>query len=73
VGPLEEHIVKPVRCEYIPFEGALPGGGEEIWTFLAAGRGSTEITMEYVRPWEKTHFPVKTATIKVSVRPASTR
>jgi len=73
IGPLEEHIVKPVRCEYIPFEGALPGGGEEIWTFLAAGRGSTEITMEYVRPWEKTHFPVKTATIKVSVRPASTR
>ena len=74
IGPLEEHIVKPVRCEYIPFEGVLHGGGgEEIWTFLAVGRGSTEITMEYVRPWEKTHFPVKTATIRVSVRPASTR
>ncbi len=74
VVPLEERIVKPVRCEYVPFEGALlGGGGEEIWTFLAAGRGSTEIKMEYVRPWEKTHSPVKTATIKVSVRPASTR
>ena len=40
IGPLEEHIVKPVRCEYIPFEGALHGGGgEEIWTFLAVGQG----------------------------------
>jgi predicted secreted protein len=74
MGPLEERVVKPVKCEYIPFEGALPGGGgEEIWTFLAVGKGSTEITMEYVRPWEKTHFPVKTARIKVSVRPVSTR
>ncbi len=74
VGPLDESIVKFVRCEYVPFEGTLPGGGgEEIWTFLAAGKGSTEITMEYVRPWEKLHSPVKTATIKVSVRPASNR
>ena len=52
----------------MPFEGGLVGGGgEEIWTFLAVNRGDTEITMEYVRPWEKTHHPVKTATIKVSV------
>jgi predicted secreted protein len=71
-APLDERIVKPVRSEYMPFEGATPGGGgEEAWTFLAVGRGSTEITMEYVRPWEKTHSPVKTATITVSVRPAS--
>ncbi len=73
-GPLEERIVKLVRCEYVPFGGALlGGGGEEIWTFLAVGRGSIEITMEYVRPWEKAHSPVKTATIMVSVRPASSR
>ncbi len=74
IGPLEERVVKLVRCDYVPFEGALlGGGGEEICTFLAVGRGSTEITMEYVRPWEKTHAPVKTATIMVSVRPGSTR
>ena len=73
-APLDEHIVKAVKCEYVPFEGALPGGGgEEIWTFLAVGKGSTEITMEYIRPWEKTHFPVKTATIQVSVSPAPVR
>ena len=70
----DERVVKFVRCEYVPFEGALPGGGgEEVWTFLAVGRGDTEITMEYVRPWEKTHSPVETATIKVSVRTPSPR
>ena len=74
MGPLDEHIVRTVRCEYVPFEATLlGGGGEEVWTFLAAGRGNTDITMEYVRPWEKAHSPVKTATIKVSVRPASSR
>jgi predicted secreted protein len=69
-GSLDERIVRLVRSEYVVFDpGRVGGGGEEIWTFLAAGRGDTEITMEYVRPWEKGQHPVKTATIKVSVRP----
>jgi predicted secreted protein len=73
-SPLDERIVKVVKCEYVPFEGTLMGsGGEEIWTFLATGKGSAEITMEYVRPWEKMHFPVKTATIQVFVSPAAPR
>ena len=72
MGPLNEHIVKLVRSEYVPFEGGgLGAGGEELWTFLAVAPGETEITMEYVRPWEKSQSPVKTATISVSVRPAS--
>jgi inhibitor of cysteine peptidase len=73
-GSLDERVVRLVRSDYAPFEGArLGGGGEETWTFLAANRGYTEITMEYVRPWEKPHSPVRIATIKVSVRPASPR
>lgn len=69
-GSLDERIVKLVRSEYVVFDpGRIGGGGEEVWTFLAVGRGDTEITMEYVRPWEKGQHPVKTATIKVSVRP----
>jgi predicted secreted protein len=69
-GSLDERVVKLVRSEYVVFDpGRVGGGGEEIWTFLAAGRGDTEITMEYIRPWEKGQHPVKTATIKVSVRP----
>ena len=70
--PHDDRVVKLVRSDYVPFEGApIGGGGEDIFTFLAVGRGNTEITMEYVRPWEKPHLPVKTATIRVSVRPAS--
>jgi predicted secreted protein len=71
-GQIDERIVKLLRSEYVTYEGGPVGsGGEEIWTFLATGRGDTEITMEYVRPWEKIPHPVKTATIKVFVRPAS--
>jgi len=74
VGTLDEHIVKLEKSEYVPFEGgAAAAGGEEVWTFLAVGRGDTEITMEYAPPYEKSQTSVKTATIKVSVRPASTR
>jgi inhibitor of cysteine peptidase len=73
-GPLDDRTVRFVRSQYTPFEGGGAGsGGEESWTFLAVNRGDAEITMEYVRPWEKTPSAVKTATIKVSVRPSSQR
>jgi len=26
--------------------------GEEIWTFKATGKGTTQVSMEYSRPWE---------------------
>ena len=66
---LDERVVRLVRCEYVPFGTAVVGvGGEEIWTFVAAGRGDTEIVMEYVRPWEVSHSKMKTATIEISVR-----
>lgn len=73
-GALDDRMVKFVRSQYTPFEvGGTGSGGEESWTFLAVNRGDTEITMEYVRPWEKAQSAVKTATIKVSVRPSSPR
>jgi inhibitor of cysteine peptidase len=73
-GSVDERVVRLVRCEYVPFGGPpVGGGGEEVFIFLAVGRGDTEITMEYVRPWEKNHPPAKTAAIRVSVRPASSR
>jgi inhibitor of cysteine peptidase len=66
---LDERVVKVVRSEYVPYDtSAVGGGGEEVWTFLATGKGDTEIAMEYVRPWEKGQSEMKTATIKVSVR-----
>jgi predicted secreted protein len=72
--PVDEHVVKPARSEYVPFDTtAVGGGGEEVWTFLAVGKGDTEITMEYARPWEKGQPALKTATIKVSVRSANSK
>ncbi len=74
VEPLDERFVKLVRSEYVPFDTGVTGaGGEEIWTFLATGKGETEFTMEYVRPWEKAQSEVKTATIKVSVKPGAAK
>ncbi len=72
LGSLDERRVKLIKSEYVSFEGGEVGaGGEEIWTFLAVMRGDTKITMEYVRPWENTASPAKTATINVAVMPPS--
>jgi predicted secreted protein len=72
--PLDERFVKLVRSEYVPFDtDAIGAGGEEIWTFLATGKGETEFALEYVRPWERNRSDVKTATIKVWVKAAATK
>lgn len=33
-------------------EGVVGAAGEEIWTFEAVKQGTTEVRMEYSRPWE---------------------
>ena len=33
-------------------EGAVGAAGQEVWTFEATEKGTTEIRMEYTRPWE---------------------
>ena len=55
--------------EYQVPETLIPGaGGKEIWVFQAVGAGKTEITLQYVRPWEKGMAPSQTATFVVVVR-----
>jgi len=74
--PLDEDIVELVSSE---FEEKKPEGteetplgapGEEVWTFEAIGEGSTEISLEYVRPWETDAAPEETKTFEVEVKPA---
>jgi predicted secreted protein len=73
-GMLDDRIVKLVKSDYLSYDTGLAGsGGEEVWTFTAVGKGETQITMEYARPWETGVQPIKTATIIVSVKPAAAR
>ena len=53
---------------FIPPDGKLMGaGGHEVWTFKAIGEGQMEISMNYVRPWEKDQ-PARTNVFTVIVK-----
>lgn len=46
-----------------------PGtGGKEVWTFKALKKGTSEISMEYRRPWEQGVQPASTFTLTVLVK-----
>ena len=52
--PLDEKIVQLVGSEYTPSRTDLVGaGGTEEWTFLAVKKGTTRVSLKYVRPWEE--------------------
>jgi inhibitor of cysteine peptidase len=51
-------------------QGHLVGaGGTETWIFRAEKKGSTTLSLGYVRPWEKGKAPEKTVAWPVTVRP----
>ena len=65
---LDEKVVQLVTNAYIPPESKLMGaGGHEAWTFKAIGAGATDISMQYVRPWDKDQ-PAKTNVYTVIVK-----
>src|SRR4030042_5445881 len=67
--PLDESIVKLIGSEYISDKPITIGsGGVEVWTFEAVGEGETEISMAYVRSWEKDVEPAQSKTLKVTVK-----
>ncbi|MBM3167568.1 MAG: protease inhibitor I42 family protein [Chloroflexi bacterium] len=64
-----EAIVKFVKSDYEAPQNGRPGqGGEEVWTFKAVGKGTAQISMRYVRSWEKDQPPAKTQTYTVVVK-----
>ncbi|MFH1327616.1 MAG: protease inhibitor I42 family protein [Candidatus Bathyarchaeota archaeon] len=66
--PLDESILNLIGSEYqAPENGLIGAGGEEIWTFEAVDQGTTEISMEYVRPWETDVAPIKARTFVIIV------
>lgn len=57
-----------VTNAYIPPDSKLCGaGGHEVWAFKAIGEGPTDISMKYVRPWEKDQ-PARTNVFTVIVK-----
>lgn len=68
-GQPDAGIVKLAGNKYNPPKTKMVGaGGEEIWTFQGVTKGTTQIKLEYARPWEKDVAPVKTQTFAVTVQ-----
>ena len=68
-------VVKLVNSEYVPAKPQTPdgkapvgAGGQEVWTFQAAGPGRAMIVLNYARPWEKDKQPAKSRSLEVEVR-----
>jgi len=61
-------IVAFVKSVYNAPSQSIPGrGGTESWTFKAVGKGSTTITLQYVRPWEKGVAPVRVQKFQITI------
>jgi inhibitor of cysteine peptidase len=48
--------------------GRLGGRVFVVWVFKALAIGETEISMKYVRPWEKDVEPIKSYVFKVKIQ-----
>ena len=66
--PLDEGIVTLVDSKYeAPQTRRRGAGGRQVWTFKAAGKGRTVISLKYIRPWEKDTPPAKEHAVAVIV------
>ena len=64
----DNEYLELVLEEYVMESSALPGApGQQNFTFHAVKKGSTEITLHYVRPWETGVDPIQTVKVKVIV------
>ena len=65
----DQTILDQTDHEYTPPEGNLAGAaGEETWTFKALKKGTTEVIMEYSRPWEGGEQAEWTFNVTVTVK-----
>ncbi len=60
---------KFVQKLVVPEAGAPSGtGGEEVWTFKAVGKGTTELSLEYSQPWKRGIKAAETFSLTVIVK-----
>ncbi|MBI3911843.1 MAG: protease inhibitor I42 family protein [Armatimonadetes bacterium] len=57
----DKEILGSAGSTYNAPSNGIPGqGGTETWTFLAVGKGSATIVLEYVQPWDTSAQPART-------------
>jgi inhibitor of cysteine peptidase len=67
-GQTDPRVVEIVGSNYVAPDTELVGApGKDYWTFKAAGKGNTSITLEYGRPWEQDQPPADQMTFQVEV------
>ena len=67
-GPPDGKMIAIVDTKIEASESGLMGGSEvEIWVCKALAAGRSEITLKYVRPWEKAAPPLKVHVYKVQI------
>ena len=67
-GPGDPAVIKFIKAEYNePMTGLAGAWGKEVLTFEVVGKGETEISLKYIRPWEKDLPPAKAVSFKVNV------
>ena len=68
---LDEKVVSLLTNTYVQKKidtRMVSVGGHETWTFKAVGQGKTDISMQYLRPWEKDVPAVETNVFSVVVK-----
>ncbi len=64
-----ETVLKQTNHEFVLPEGDVPGAaGKEVWTFKALKKGTTDVSLEYSRPWEGGEKAEWTFTATVTVK-----
>lgn len=67
-GKVDERVVRLTGTKFVPPDSDLRGApGRRIWSFKGTGVGTTTLSFEYLRPWEKKP-PIRKATFTVDVR-----
>jgi predicted secreted protein len=65
----DQSVLEQQAHRFVPPEENTPGtAGKEVWTFKALKQGSSDIYMEYSRPWEDGEKREWTCTINVIVK-----
>jgi predicted secreted protein len=62
----DKKIIMETGNNYESESNLIGAGGDKHWTYKIMGAGSTNLSLEYCRPWEKA-APIKTFNIKIKV------